>query len=427
MKSPMLSRFQGNATQPAARNQSNYSLQPLRSPTGSNLPLRTQPTIQGKPQVLPSTGMQPVRPMSGSTSTFAGNQSLGNTQYMQGTQAAPGIMPIGMVEGYNPMLEKGLQGLYEPRQMGFEKGAIDTYQQALKERQSATPYFNQGNQAYGQAQEMTGLSAQSYLPQVNQVRQQFENPYLESVMQPTLRGLNERFQGGLNDINQRSQGMGAFGGTRQAVLQGQAQKDYNTQATDYENQMRSQGFEQAQNAALQELNNQRQAQQTAAGLYGNQATTQYGLGQNAIDTASSLANQGINIRGQNQQDYGNWANNLIAGGTLARNINQQQLDAAKAQREGLRNYQIGNLDMLNKAAGSLGGGGSGGAGGAAQGGLGQTLNTIYQGAKLGNALAGNPIGSALTDFSRGGVSPTFVGPIKQNTLQTVAGNLGKFF
>jgi hypothetical protein len=276
---------------------------------------------------------------------------------------------------------------------------------------------------------MTGLSAQSYLPQVDQVRKQFENPYLESVMKPTLRGLEERFQGGLNDINQRTQASGAFGGTRQAVLQGQAQKDYNQQATDFENEMRSQGYGQAQTAALQELNNQRQAQQFAANQYGDMAGQQYGVGQNAQTNIQNLANQGIDIRGANQQDYGNWANNLLAGGTLARGINQQQLDAAKAAREGQRNYNISNLELLNKSAGSIGGGGGAAAGGGAApaGGLAGTLSGAWQGLQLGNTLAGNPIGGMLSRYGAGQGWTLPPSQTSQTTGQTIATGLSGLF
>ena len=129
--------------------------------------------------------------------------------------------------------------------------------------------------------------------------QQYMNPYLQASLDPQLAALQRTAQQGEQaDLSKLTQA-GAYGGTRQAVLQGQ--DAYNLLAqqgnligqgynTAYNNAMNQ--FNQANSQSLQAQQNQEAANEAAAnyGLAANQAlgtagATQQGL-QQAADTAS---------------------------------------------------------------------------------------------------------------------------------------------
>ena len=115
----------------------------------------------------------------------------------------------------------------------------------------------------------------------------------------------------------RAAGQGAFGGSRQAVLQGQIAADVMDQQARTGAQLRSAGFQQAQNLAQQAAQQQlRQAQ-----LTGQLGQTVAGLG---VQTA------GLGQLGQQMgvQDV----NTLLGIGGLQQQQGQRELDVARANQ-----------------------------------------------------------------------------------------------
>ena len=83
-------------------------------------------------------------------------------------------------------------------------------------------------------------------PNVNQ----FMNPYQQQVVDATIRDVGNAAQMGLNNIGAQAQGAGAYGGSRQGVMEAEAQKGFNQQALDQVSRLNQQGFNNAINNAF---------------------------------------------------------------------------------------------------------------------------------------------------------------------------------
>ena len=81
--------------------------------------------------------------------------------------------------------------------------------------------------------------------------QQFMDPYMEDVIARTQADIADKGAQQQLQAQASAAGQGAFGGSRQAVLQGQIAADTMDQQARTGAQLRSQGFAQAQSAAQQ--------------------------------------------------------------------------------------------------------------------------------------------------------------------------------
>ena len=94
--------------------------------------------------------------------------------------------------------------------------------------------------------------------------QQFMNPFMEDVIARTQQDIADKGAQQQLQAQASAVGSGAFGGSRQAVLQGQIAADVMDQQARTGAQLRSQGFQQAQNLAQQVAQQQlKQAQLTS--------------------------------------------------------------------------------------------------------------------------------------------------------------------
>ena len=208
-----------------------------------------------------------------------------------------------------PFAEQQLAGLSEG-----QKQAIASAMQGVG---SFAPFLQQGAEAVGQgigqlgtAQQRVaaaGIDPTSY--------QQFMNPFLEDVIQKQYEDI--AFEGAKQQaqLGASAAGQGAFGGSRQAVLQGEIAANIADQQARTGAQLRSAGFQQAQNLAQQAAQQQlRQAQ-----LTGQLGQTVAGLG---VQTA------GLGQLGQQMgvQDI----NTLLGIGSLQQQQGQRQLDVNRA-------------------------------------------------------------------------------------------------
>ena len=132
------------------------------------------------------------------------------------------------------------------------------------------PFLQQGSEAVKQG--IAGAQGASFDPTSYQ---QFMDPYMEDVIARTQQDIADKGRQQQNQAQASAVGSGAFGGSRQAVLQGQIAADTMDQQARTGAQLRSAGFQQAQNLAQQQANQQlRQAQ-----LAGQLGVSQAGLGQ----------------------------------------------------------------------------------------------------------------------------------------------------
>lgn len=81
----------------------------------------------------------------------------------------------------------------------------------------------------------------------------FMNPYDEQVVQSAIRDIKEAGAGQLSDIGTRASAAGGFGGTRQALLESELQRNIQRSIGDVSGQLRSQGFEAAAGRTLQDI------------------------------------------------------------------------------------------------------------------------------------------------------------------------------
>ena len=76
------------------------------------------------------------------------------------------------------------------------------------------------------------------------------NPYQQQVVDTTIRDVGTAAQMGLNQIGSQAQGIGAFGGSRQAIAEAEALKGFNQQALDKVGALNQQGYNQAMSNAF---------------------------------------------------------------------------------------------------------------------------------------------------------------------------------
>ena len=202
---------------------------------------------------------------------------------------------------------------------GLSQGQRDAITRATQGVGAFQPFLQQGAEAVGQgigqlgtAQQRVaaaGIDPTSY--------QQFMNPFMEDVIATTQQDIADKGAQQQLQAQARAVGQGAFGGSRQAVLQGQIASDVMDQQARTGAQLRSAGFQQAQNLAQQAAQQQlRQAQ-----LTGQLGQTVAGLG---VQTA------GLGQLGQQMgvQDI----NTLLGIGGLQQQQGQRELDVARANQ-----------------------------------------------------------------------------------------------
>ena len=201
----------------------------------------------------------------------------------------------------------------------------------------------------------------------------YTNPYETQVVNQTLSDLDRSRQMQAMQLNAQATRGGAFGGSRQALMQSELGRNYLDQASRAASALRQGGYQNAQQLAGQDIATRMQAGTTNAQLgqqvnLANQAAlnnmSQFNLN-NQLQAA--LANQGMDLSGSQQRlaaagQTGSLANlgfgmgmdiqnQAMTQGALERGINQALLNAAKGQYQGAVGAPGQSLDFINKAIG----------------------------------------------------------------------------
>ena len=220
-----------------------------------------------------------------------------------------------------PFAKQELQGLSE--------GQLAAISNALTGVGSFAPFLQQGRQAVNQG--IAGAQGATFDPTSYQ---QFMNPFTEDVIARTQQDIADKGAQQQLQAQASAAGQGAFGGSRQAVLQGQIAADVMDQQARTGAQLRSQGFQQAQQAAQQAAQQQlRQAQ-----LAGQLGVSQAGLGQ----LGQQMGVQDINT--------------LLGIGSLQQQQGQRELDVARANtlaEQALPFQQVGFLSDIFRGVPAL--------------------------------------------------------------------------
>lgn len=137
----------------------------------------------------------------------------------------------------------------------------------------------------------------------------FQNPFQQQVIDPVLGDIERQRQMGINSVGAAATGAGAFGGSRHGVAEAETNRAALEAAATASGGLRSQGFQQAQAGAQQDIQNQLAGQNlnlSGANTLGNLSNLGFGFGQQ--------------IQGQQAEQ-----------GAQQQAISQQLIDAARAQ------------------------------------------------------------------------------------------------
>jgi hypothetical protein len=234
-----------------------------------------------------------------------------------------------------PFARQQLEGLSEGQQQAIASalGGIGGFQPFLQRGAEA---MGQGIGALGTAQEYT--AGAGYTPTAYQ---QFMDPFTEDVIARTQQDIADKGAQQQLQAQASAAGQGAFGGSRQAVLQGQIAADVMDQQARTGAQLRSAGFQQAQQAAQQAATQQlRQAQLTGQ------------LGQTVGQLGTATAGLGQLGQQMGVQDV----NTLLGIGGLQQQQGQRQLDINRANilaEQALPYQQIGFMSDIFRGVPAL--------------------------------------------------------------------------
>ena len=190
--------------------------------------------------------------------------------------------------------------------------------------------FGAAAQGMGQAGMTAGMETM-YRPQTiaGTDLTKYTNPYETQVVNQSLQDLERARQMQANQLGAQASQAGAFGGSRQAIMESELGRNYLDQAARTASGLRQAGFQNAQQLAGQDI---------GYGLQGSQNR------QAAANTLGNLSNLGF---GQGME----LSNQAWQQGGLAQGINQMLIDAAKGQYAG---YQGAPAQSLQYMTGALG-------------------------------------------------------------------------
>jgi hypothetical protein len=206
----------------------------------------------------------------------------------------------GLQQDAIDMATQGLEGgIGDYQQYLTDAGAgLDTAGQtltgALGTLDSGLGTLDTGMGTIGRAETAGGLSTGIFDPSMTE---KFMNPYQKAVTEQALAQMNKQFAEQQAQASAGAIGAGAFGGSRQGVMQGIAQRELGDVASRriYEDLARN--FGQAQQGAMSSFENQQRRQANQASLLGQLAQQQAGIaGQQA-----SIGGQQAGIGGQQAQ------------------------------------------------------------------------------------------------------------------------------
>lgn len=236
-----------------------------------------------------------------------------------------------------------------------------------------------------------------------QAANQYMNPYIQSTLAPQLQDLRDNFAQQQNQLNGNAASAGAFGGSRQGLLNTQLAKQQDEQTNNLTNQVYSNAYNTGLGAYQSDQSRNLQGQTAQAGI--NQANNALNLqgqefngtqGLNAFNANYNVANgnrqaalnaaQGENNLVNTQQNASNSIiNNLQSTGQTGQNTAQNQNTAAYQQYQNQLYYpeqQASYLNTLlkgNPATGSISSAGNNGIG---------NLLDSYSNSGIGSSIAG---------------------------------------
>jgi hypothetical protein len=272
---------------------------------------------------------------------FKPYQAYGGTYDEEGNQLS--YDPSKAIAGFSPNQQKYLEGtanLKLPGQFGQATdvtnagimGAMDTGLQGRGLQAMGMQAAQAGNQYAQQATNPYAMSA-------------YMSPYMQNVVNTQQAEAQRASEIQAQQNNAQAVGAGAFGGSRQGLMEAERQRNLATQKGSIQAQGLQNAYQQAQQAQQYAANLGLQGQQAGAGMYGQGISAQQaGIGQ-ALQGAGQLGSLGAQQLAAQQGILGAQAQ---AGATQqAREqqiINQSMTDYANAQQYPL--MQLGTMSNM---------------------------------------------------------------------------------
>lgn len=165
----------------------------------------------------------------------------------------PGILPIGRIEPFNNVQKQALTALANlNQQQGYypnmRNKLFSKYTDGIQDTQQ---YFGQGKNLYNLAiSSMQPYKEDSGVDIVQNNVQKFMNPFIANVIDQHSRDVQSTLQYMQSNIKEQASAMGAFGGTRQAILEANANDNALKQISDMSGKVRMQAYDNASNKAI---------------------------------------------------------------------------------------------------------------------------------------------------------------------------------
>ncbi len=189
-----------------------------------------------------------------------------------------------------------------------------------------------------------------YIPKANEAFNpasytDYMNPYIESVLNPTLERLRRERDITQNNIGSSASNVGAFGGTREGVQRSLNDEAFDRNTGDVTGQLYYGGFNDAINRAMGQFNTERGRNLQTAQMGQTGATTGATIASNAANNAAGIGQGAIN-------NYRQGALDKLAVGGMEQQLQQKDLDAVNAE---IAKQQGFNMSRIKDLLGVLGG------------------------------------------------------------------------
>ena len=179
----------------------------------------------------------------------------------------------------------------------------------------------------------------------------YTNPYESQVVQQTMRDISSAQEQALNLQGAQAQRAGAFGGSRQGIAEAETRLGYGQQALDAASRLRQQGYQTALGLAGQDVGAQTAAAQYAAQERAAAQRANLAAQQSAMGTRLGAAQQ---LAGLGQQAFGTGQaiqQQQMQQGLMQQMLQQSLIDAARGQYAG---YTGAPLQALTAPLAALG-------------------------------------------------------------------------
>jgi hypothetical protein len=235
------------------------------------------------------------------------------------------------------MAQSGRAGGGQPQPPNVFNQASNSLQGATKGTLQGMMYQPQMLQNNIQAGQVAGADLSAYT-----------NPYENQVVSQGLQDLDRARMMQANQLDQQAGAAGAFGGSRQALMQSELGRNYLDRSGAMAGGLRQAGFQNAQQMAQQDIQNRMQADMAnQSGQMSNQQAGLAGAGLRlgASNQLSDLSNLGFGM-GQSINDR------MMQQGNMQQLMQQQLMNNAQNQFQGYTGAGAAGLGYMGSALGT---------------------------------------------------------------------------